>query len=240
MLFDLRGRGRRRVVQVIYLSLAILMGGGLVLFGIGSDTSGGLVDAFSGEDGNNSDADKEIDKQITRAENVALRSPKNPAVWVSLTKLRFQAANIGDGFDQNTSAYTQDGRVRLRAADQSWQRYLALEPRNPDDRVASLMVQAYGAAGINQPAKAVRAQEIVIDGRAGGLSKEQRSNLFAQLALLAYQAKQDRKGDLAAGRAVELAGTTQKKLLRTQIDQAKKQIAQQLSGGPQGATPPSG
>ena len=34
MLFDLRGRGRRRTVQVIYLSLAILMGGGLVLFGI--------------------------------------------------------------------------------------------------------------------------------------------------------------------------------------------------------------
>ena len=47
MLFDLRGRGRRRTVQVIYLSLALLMGGGLVLFGIGSDQSGGLVDAFS-------------------------------------------------------------------------------------------------------------------------------------------------------------------------------------------------
>ena len=47
MLFDLRGRGRRRTVQVIYLSLAILMGGGLVLFGIGSSSSGGLFDAFS-------------------------------------------------------------------------------------------------------------------------------------------------------------------------------------------------
>ena len=34
MLFDLRGKGRRRTVQVIYVSLAILMGGGLVLFGI--------------------------------------------------------------------------------------------------------------------------------------------------------------------------------------------------------------
>jgi hypothetical protein len=48
MLFDLRGRGRRRTVQVIYLSLAILMGGGLVLFGIGGATSGGLVDAITG------------------------------------------------------------------------------------------------------------------------------------------------------------------------------------------------
>ena len=32
MLFDLRGRGRRRVVQVVYLGLALLLGGGLVLF----------------------------------------------------------------------------------------------------------------------------------------------------------------------------------------------------------------
>ena len=33
MLFDLRGR-RRRAVQATYLTLAILMGGGLVFFGI--------------------------------------------------------------------------------------------------------------------------------------------------------------------------------------------------------------
>ena len=32
MLFDLRGRGRRRTVQAVYLSLALLLGGGLVLF----------------------------------------------------------------------------------------------------------------------------------------------------------------------------------------------------------------
>ena len=45
MLFDLRGR-RRRAVQGTYLMLALLMGGGLVLFGIGGSVSGGLLDAF--------------------------------------------------------------------------------------------------------------------------------------------------------------------------------------------------
>ena len=50
MLFDLRGR-RRRAVQATYLTLAVLMGGGLVLFGIGGNTSGGLFDAFSGGGG---------------------------------------------------------------------------------------------------------------------------------------------------------------------------------------------
>ena len=47
MLFDLRGAGRRTTIKIVYLSLAILMGGGLVLFGIGGDVSGGLFDAFS-------------------------------------------------------------------------------------------------------------------------------------------------------------------------------------------------
>ena len=34
MLFDLKGK-RKRLVQVVYLGLAILFGGGLVLFGVG-------------------------------------------------------------------------------------------------------------------------------------------------------------------------------------------------------------
>ena len=31
MLFDLRGRGRRRTVKIVYITLAFLMVGGLVL-----------------------------------------------------------------------------------------------------------------------------------------------------------------------------------------------------------------
>ena len=49
MLFDLRSRGRRRTVQVVYLGLALLMGGGLVLFGVGTGSgNGGLLNAFTG------------------------------------------------------------------------------------------------------------------------------------------------------------------------------------------------
>ena len=50
MLFDLRSRGRRRTVQAVYLGLAILMGGGLVLFGVGAGNGlGGLLNAFTGK-----------------------------------------------------------------------------------------------------------------------------------------------------------------------------------------------
>ena len=41
MLFDLRGRGRRRMVRLIYTGLALLMGVGLVGFGIGGGFGGG-------------------------------------------------------------------------------------------------------------------------------------------------------------------------------------------------------
>src|SRR4051794_41954297 len=47
MLFDLRGGGRRRTVQIVYIALAVIMGAGLVLFGIGGAVSGGLVDAIT-------------------------------------------------------------------------------------------------------------------------------------------------------------------------------------------------
>ena len=50
MLFDLQGP-RKTFVKVIYLGLAILMAGGLVLFGIGSNNApGGLADVFGGGD----------------------------------------------------------------------------------------------------------------------------------------------------------------------------------------------
>ena len=53
MLFDLRGSGRRRTVKIVYITLAFLMGGGLVLFGIGGGggISGGLVDAITERSG---------------------------------------------------------------------------------------------------------------------------------------------------------------------------------------------
>ncbi|MDQ3850103.1 MAG: hypothetical protein M3296_05755 [Actinomycetota bacterium] len=224
MLFDLRGRGRRRTVQVIYLSLALLMGGGLVLFGIGSNTSGGLFDAFKQDSGSTS-ADKQVARQIQRAERAARLDPRNPRPLAQVVRLRYQAAGLGDGFDQSTGTFTAKGKAKLRAADRAWQRYLALAPAHPDDEVAGLMVQAYSTSGLNQPAKAVRAQEIVTQER-----KPTSSNLFAALAQLAYQAGQTRKGDLAAQRAVELAPKSQRSLTRQQLEQLKTQAAQQRGG----------
>jgi len=75
MLFDLRGRGRRRTVQAVYLGLAILMGGGLVLFGVGGNVSGGLLDAIKNNpSSSNSDL---FTKRLQAAEKLAQTEPKN-------------------------------------------------------------------------------------------------------------------------------------------------------------------
>jgi hypothetical protein len=230
MLFDLRGRGRRRTVQAIYLSLAILMGGGLVLFGIGSDQSGGLFDAFSGENSGGS-ATESLDKEIEAQLAATRADPKNPDAWAQLAVARFRRASI-EGVLQN-GTYTEDGKRRLRLAAEAWERHLALEPRQPNVRAATLMAQAYGQQGLNELDKAVRAKQIVTDAE-----RPPNSNLYAQLAVLAYQAGDNRTGDLAGTRAVDLAPASDRKALRTQLDVLKKQAAAERQR--QTATTPAG
>jgi hypothetical protein len=220
MLFDLRGRGRRRTVQVIYLSLAILMGGGLVLFGIGGSVSGGLFDAFNDQSNNNSGTEA-LERSVTTAQAATQADPQDAAAWASLVKARFQLAGTGDGLDENTGAFTAAGKRRLAGVEQAWDRYVALNPDPPDDTVAGFMVQAFSAAGLDKPDKAVRALEMIIDVRGDTVSEESRSNLYSQLAVYAYEARQNRKGDLAADRAVELANPAERKTLREQLANAK-------------------
>ncbi len=224
MLFDLRGRGRRRSVQIIYLSLALLMGGGLVLFGIGSNTGdGGILDAVVGEGGGGESATETIDKRIEAQIAKTRATPRDPAVWAELARLRYQRASI-DGLAADDITFNDKGKQKLRLAAQAWERHLALDPEQPNTRVARVMVQAYATTGINEPTKAVQAMQIVT-----AAEKPPSSNLYAQLAQLAYQARDTRTGDLAADRAVELADDGQKKLLRTELRRIKAEAASQAN-----------
>jgi tetratricopeptide (TPR) repeat protein len=229
MLFDLRGRGRRRTVQAIYLSLAVLMGGGLVLFGIGGNTSGGLFDAISGNGGGggNGNLDAVVQKRVDTYEQRIRTNPRDEAALVGLTKVRFQAANTGENFNQTQQAFTAKGLQQLRDASSAWQRYLALDPKKPDVQTANLMVQAYGQAGLKQYDKAVQALEIVIDNRA------ESAGLYANLAVLASGANQTRKSELAEKKAIALSPKANRKQLKSDIDLAKSQLTAQQPAQPQ-------
>jgi len=227
MLFDLRGRGRRRTIQAIYVTLAILMGGGLVLFGIGGNTSGGLFDAFKGGGGGGNDT---FSKQITQAEKTLKANPNDAAAWVVLARARFQQAGQGDSYDQQTSQFTDKGKSRLQQSATAWEHYLSLNPRKPDDSLASLMVQVYSPSALNQPAKGVKAAQIVTATRPS-------AQTFYTLAVFAYAAGDKRTGDLAAAKTLSLTPAGRKTQTKLLLEQAKK--PQTAQGGAQAPTQPA-
>lgn len=218
MLFDLRSAGRRRTVKGVYLGLALLMFVGFVGFSIGSSgLSGGIVDAITGNKGSGNGADaaaKRLQANINAAARRTRTSPSDPAAWAALARAHLQIASVGDNFDPAKSDFTAAGKRQLAAAGQAWDKYTALNPKKPDQGLARQMIQAY--TSLNQPGKAVAAQEIVteVDGT---------QQTFTNLALLAYQAGQTRKGDLAANKAVSLAPKKQRKDLKKQLDAVKSQ-----------------
>jgi hypothetical protein len=231
MLFDLRGRGRRRTVQAIYLGLAILMGGGLVLFGVGGATSGGLLDAFNSDSGSVSATDV-FKKRIETAErNVATR-PTDAKAWADLTRVRYQEAGTGDNFDANQQVFTDKGIAALRPVANAWTKYLTLT-KKPDPTVAILMVTAFGPAGLNQPAQAVSAMEIYLD------SQTPTAGLYVQYASLAYQAGQTRKAELASAKALQLAPKDDREQVKAALDAAKAQAPAASSATPSATTTPS-
>jgi hypothetical protein len=222
MLFDLRGRGRRRAVQAVYLGLAILLGGGLVLFGVGGATSGGLLDAFKADSGSQNVSDV-FKQRIDKAEAGVKARPQDPKAWAELTRVRYQEAGTGDGFDQNNGVFTDKGKDDLRQTAAAWDKYLSLTDK-PDDTIASLMVQAYGQAGLNEPDKAVNAMEIVLDRRQAS------GPLYVQLAALAYEAGQTRKAELASKKALQLTPKDDREQIKAQLDAARTAASASLGG----------
>src|SRR5436305_13350367 len=105
MLFDLRARGRRRTIKVIYVFLALLMGGGLVFFGIGGATSGGLFDAFKSNGGGGGSVDSRLTKQVDRYRGQVRTSPRDPRAWAALTRAQYQVAGLGANYDQNAGTF---------------------------------------------------------------------------------------------------------------------------------------
>ncbi len=217
MLFDLRSRGRRRTVQAVYLGLAILMGGGLILFGVGTGTGGGgLLNAFGGGSSNQ--------KQVVSSDEKAAlaqikQNPNNATAWGSLVQARWTSAGQGNNFNPSTGQFTASGKKELQATAQAWQKYLTLT-KNPDPDIGILAARAYSALGDYANQAATWELETQANPK--------EAKAFECLAASAYAAKQIRKGDLAAAKAVQLTPKVQQLTVKTTLQQAKTnpQIAQ--------------
>lgn len=213
MLFDLRSRGRRRTVQAVYLMLAILMGGGLILFGVGTGSGfGGLLNAFTGSGSNNQG------QVLSQQEEAALKQtrlhPNSSAAWAALVQARYQNAS-SNGYDSTTSTYTAEGKKELGRATDAWQRYLTLS-KHPDGNIAILAANAYGTLGQYANEAAAWEVETLASNPAGAKG-------FECLAISAYAAGQTRKGDLASAKAVSMVPKASRKQVRSAIAGAKTQ-----------------
>ncbi len=220
MLFDLRSRGRRRTVQGVYLFLAILLGGGLVLFGVGAGNGlGGLLNAFNGG-GSTSGQKAVVSQQEKNAIKATQVSPNSASAWANLIQARWTAAGQGANFNSSTGQFTASGLSELKLASQDWQRYLQLT-KNPDPNLAVLAARAY--AGQQNYAGEASAWDIET------LADPSAAKGFECLAVSAYAAGQTRKGDLASAKAISLVPKAQQTLLKQAINQAKTtpSVAQQ-------------
>jgi hypothetical protein len=215
MLFDLRGRHRRRLVKVIYIGLALLIGGGLVLFGIGTGGGGGggLLNAASenGGSGGASFAD-----QIKKYEKTIKKQPSNAAAWEKLTAAELHEAGGEAYVDATTGQPTAKGKELFARASRSWESYLALNPPKPSTELAKLMLRVYGPEGLNQPSSAVQVLQLVV------AAEPKNASYYAQLAEFAYKAKNVRVGDLASSKAVALAPSAQRARVKTELEAVKK------------------
>ncbi len=138
MLFDLRGR-RKRVIQVIYVILAILMAASLVVIGL----PGGLNPFNSGNTSVSKDA---AEANIERAENLQQKlqaQPNNEKVAVELIRARFSAGQSLYSTDSNTgqTSITDDATTQLEMAAETWTKYLKMTKDEPEPDVAQLMAQ---------------------------------------------------------------------------------------------------
>lgn len=228
MLFDIQGK-RRRVVQATYLTLALLMGGGLVLFGIGGDVSGGLFDAFSDRGGSGSDL---VEERVEKNEKRIERRPRDEEARKELVRDYYSL-----GFTENGDSRTisEDAKELLRKASVHWASYLEIEDGKPDAGLARVALQLYDPNALNEPQNALRAARILAEqGKDPGS--------YLQLVQYALLANDERTQKLATQKALDLARNQQeRKLVRDQLKQIERTIVtQQIQQGDVKLTPNKG
>jgi hypothetical protein len=204
MLFDLRGR-RRRVVQVVYLMLALLLGGGLVLFGIGGEVSGGLLNAFEGGGGSNTDS--ALEDRVERQEERLRANPGNERVLQELVRDYYSLATSQR--DSGSVGFPEEARDDLRKAGSYWQRYLE-GADEPSPETATVALQIYGQTALDRPKEEQRAAAVIAREANDAVS-------YLRLVQVAVRAGDTRTADLAGQKAIDLAPKGQKKAVRQQV-----------------------
>jgi hypothetical protein len=125
-------------------------------------------------------------------------------------------ANGGSNFNTATSTYTASGKRELAAAGTSFQRYTKLT-KAPAVDTTILAARAYAQLG-NYGGEASAWEDIT-------LVDPSQLKAYQCLAYASYAAKQTRKGDLAAAKALTLVPKLQRVTFKAALTAAKTQPA---------------
>lgn len=215
MLFDLRSRGRRRTVQVVYLGLAILMGAGLILFGVGAGNGfGGLLNALEGN-GSGSNQKQVLSQDEKNALKEVKANPNSAQAWGDLLQARWVSAQ--NGVDSSTSPPTINSAARQELVNvgYAWTRYSALT-KSPDPTLAVEAARSYAFLGdYRSAANAWQAET---------LSSPTELKGYECLAVSAYAAGDSRLGDLASAKALQLVPKNERLTITPVLTQAKSSV----------------
>jgi hypothetical protein len=212
MLFDLRSRGRRRTVQVLYIGLAILIGSGLILFGVGTGTGGGgLFGALTGGN-SSSNGNSAVNSATKKAIANTKAHPGSAAAWAALINDRFSAAN-SIGYNSNTNTYTSAGEQQLTLATQAYTRYLKLT-KTPSASTATIAAHAY--TQLKDFSSAAVAYQTVLHAEPGQLKA------LECVALTSYAAGNDQVAQLAQARVLAKLPKSVRASDKAELESAKK------------------
>src|ERR1700712_3223004 len=215
MLFDTESPNRKRAVRVIFSFLAVLMGAGLVLFGVGSAVGGNGILSGLSKDSSNSGSDALVQTQ-KKAAKAAAANPKSLTAAHAVAAASATLA-LNEAFNQTTGALNKGKKPLVTQADTAWTNYLALKPASFDPTIATQMVQIYATSG--DYTSALRAQETRIASRTPNVSD------YALLAELAIVTENKSEANLARKKALALATTaSQRKQINAQLDSIQKQV----------------
>ena len=212
MLFDLRGKGRRRTVRVIYIGLALLIGVGLVGFGVGGGFGGGgLLSAATNNEGSGGTS---YQAQISKYRKQIKKNAHDASAWEGLARnLLHEAA--GEAF-VTSSGLTSKGHQIFEEAAEAYNGYLALEPKKPNLELTKDMLRIYGEEGLNQASQEVNLLQVIVSAEPSNAS------YYSALAEYAYKAKNPRLGDLAGEKAISLAPVSDRTKLKDELAEVKK------------------
>jgi hypothetical protein len=231
MLFDLRARGRRKTVQVVYLGLALLFLLGFVGFGVGVGGGGGGIFNALTENGGSSSAN--FAAKVEAAQKRTKQHPTEAAAWKALVEAQFhQASEPGDITTVGeTEKYTAQGKALLAKLAKSWNTYLKLETSHPDTELAARISGIFGEQGLSQPASETQALQIAVKGNPT-------VRLYSALAVSAYKAGNLKVGDAAARKTVSLAPAAERAKVKKYLAELRKNPLSHtpatISNGPNG------